>query len=221
MNKIIFFDLDGTLIDPKKRYHVIHEKICNEIGVIPLSSDEYWELKRNKVYEDEILLRCGSKDNDFEEVLKARSSMLEDKRYLLYDTLHDGVAGFIEKLSNDFILVLVTYRKRRNELEEQLNSLGIAKYFDNVLSISPAVEPKYMGKVNLIQDSYGNAVSGIFFGDTEVDILAGKHLKVTTVACLNGIRSHGFLKKVNPEYFIHSWDVNNWDNKLISKIEGM
>lgn len=219
MNKLIFFDLDGTLISPKKRYCAIHKFLCKIIDVTPVSCNEYWELKRNKVTENEILIQCGAKEKNIEVALKARSEMLEDKNYLLYDTLFEGVIEILEYLYKDFILVLVTYRRQRRELEEQLKNIKIINYFDKVLSTTPVIQPKYMGKVNLIEHNYGGSLDGIYFGDTEVDILAGKHLNLTTVAYMNGIRKMNFLKKINPDFSINSWDVNCWDKGLTGMVK--
>jgi phosphoglycolate phosphatase-like HAD superfamily hydrolase len=218
MQKLIFFDLDGTIINPSKRYHVIHAEICSSLGIKPFGIDEYWEYKRNKLPESELLIRCGANHFEIDGAINERSLMLEDASYLKYDTLHNEIDGVLNLLAKKNELVLITFRSKRKELEVQLKYLGIKDYFTKVLSTKPTLTPKYMGKVRLIEENYQYIDNSIFFGDTEVDILTGKYFKMTTVACNNGIRTKEILTDVNPDYFINSWDLSTWKENLRRKI---
>ena len=55
----IFLDLDGPVLDVSGRYHRIHRETVEALGGRPLPSPEYWEAKRNRVPESEILARTG------------------------------------------------------------------------------------------------------------------------------------------------------------------
>jgi len=213
MKDIIFFDLDGTLINPKIRYCTIYKELCSQIGVKPLDCDAYWNLKRQKVSEDDILKKSDIKSYDIKNILKKRITMLEDMEFLQLDTLYAGVIEFLELVCQKYTLVIVTLRKNRPALEKQLKSLGIANYFDKILSASPSLNPKYLNKVKLIQDNYDNSLKGIFFGDTEVDILSAKYLNIQTVSCNFGIRDEKILFQYNPDF-----NINTWNSELIKKI---
>ena len=57
MNKrLIFWDLDDTLIDTSERHYQVYCDIINELNVkIYLDKEEFWKLKRNGISTLEIL----------------------------------------------------------------------------------------------------------------------------------------------------------------------
>jgi len=215
MEKILFLDLDGTIIDPRERYYILHKEICSRFSVSPLSMVEYWNQKRKSKPEADILMQCGAQISNLENVLGDRVSKLEDSLYLKHDRVHDGLIDFLERFSKTHKLVLVTYRKNRKELIRQLLDLDIKKYFYKVLNTSQKENIKFMGKVNIISQNFDDEqYVGVFIGDTEVDMLAGKFMKMTTVAFLNGIRERSILEKNYPNFYIDSWNVEDWNSGL-------
>jgi phosphoglycolate phosphatase-like HAD superfamily hydrolase len=211
MDKIVFLDLDGTLINTKKRYHIIHDEICNNLNIKPMSMDEYWEYKRIKTTEKEILGKCGADTDNLKLILSDRISKLEDEDYLRHDQLHNGVRNFLKTNQKDKLITLVTYRRNRNTLIDQLRKLSIDKFFHKILNTIPRNKEKFMGKVELINNCYDiEKYDTVFIGDTETDILAGKYLKMTTIAFLGGIRSSEILREYDPDYCISSWDQYIW-----------
>jgi phosphoglycolate phosphatase-like HAD superfamily hydrolase len=215
MKELIFFDLDGTLIDPKKRYCAIYKQLCNELKIKALKCDIYWEMKRNKVSEYEIFQKTNPELNDISNILKKRILMLEDDTFLKLDILHHNAVDFLELIYKKYTLVMVTFRRNRPNLESQLKRLGIIQYFDKILSLAPSLEIKYMNKVNIILDNY-NILEGFYFGDTEVDLLAGRYLKIKTVSFNFGIRHEKYLNKCEPNFSIDSWDYNIWGKELFN-----
>ncbi len=58
----LFFDLDGTLIDISEKYYRVYNDILTEAGFSTIGKKEYWDAKRHKVPEDQILAMTNAKD---------------------------------------------------------------------------------------------------------------------------------------------------------------
>ena len=99
MKDIVFFDLDGTLIDQGLRYYRIYKEICNVLDIKPMLKSEYWNKKRNKIPEKDILLECGADNSSLDPLLLPRIHLLEEDEYLLMDTLRCGILNVLEQLS--------------------------------------------------------------------------------------------------------------------------
>ena len=129
--------------------------------------------------------------------------MLEDDKFLKLDKLHLGVIDFLKLvIKKKYLLVLVTYRKKKNSIKKQLEFLNIIHFFDKILSVNSYSKTKSMGKVNLIKKYSQTNENNFFFGDTDVDLLAGKRLKIKTVASIFGIRNKLILRKFKPDFYI-------------------
>jgi len=51
----LFFDLDGPILDVSERYFEVYCECLKKTSFIPLSKDNYWDKKRQKISEVEIL----------------------------------------------------------------------------------------------------------------------------------------------------------------------
>ena len=54
---MIFFDLDGPILDVSEKYYKVYADILSQKGFRVLSKTEYWDAKRNKIPEYDILLK--------------------------------------------------------------------------------------------------------------------------------------------------------------------
>jgi phosphoglycolate phosphatase-like HAD superfamily hydrolase len=201
----LFFDLDGTLIDISEKYYRVYEDILAEAGFSTIEKKEYWNAKRQKVPEDQILAMTDAKEF-YEQYTKKRVALIESDYYLSDDCLQDGVIEVLKNFSMKYQLILVTLRRSTAQLDKQLVNLKLIDYFTDVLSSGEDLEPRWVIKYNLIREYLGSEYdsSHIVIGDTETDIKAGNELCFKTIAILNGIRTKELLIMSNPTFICES-----------------
>ena len=202
MNRIIFFDFDGTLIDTSERHYRVYKDILVFFGIQnSISKEEFWNQKRKGRKTVELLPETSFKEyrqKFMEEWLKR----IEDSNYLRYDRLIRTALDILSKLKDKDDLILVTLRSNKENLLWELNNFGLTSYFKEILVDSPV---GLKNKISLIKD-YTKRCSKkdnfIIIGDTETDISTGKDLRMLTIAVTYGIRSKGFLKKLKPDFYL-------------------
>lgn len=200
----LYLDLDGTLIDVSERYYRIYREIVLAIGGNPLEKSEYWRLKRQAVSESELLSQVTPLEGAIE-LLALRAKKLESAEYLKYDQLVPGALEAMKSLKTRAKLVLVTLRNVVTELRQQLQTLGLFSFFDQILSPDEHVDDHAMSKATLISASSEFRTQGsVIVGDSEADILAGKLLGIKSIAVLSGIRDREILARYSPEHIIES-----------------
>ena len=201
---IIFFDLDGPLLDVSERYQILHRDLLDGMGVTSLAPTMYWQRKRKRCPEAAILKALGA--SEFEpSYSRRRLELIEADSYLAHDRLWPWTIPVLTTLRSHYALVLVTVRSNREALERQLTCLELRCFFRAVLTES-AADPVDVQKARLIrhylsQQDLSTRGSWII-GDTEADIGAGELLGLTTVAVRCGIRDDEQLARMNPTYLI-------------------
>jgi len=201
---IIFFDLDGPLLDVSERYQSLHRDLLEGMGGTPLAPDAYWQRKRQRFPEATILKELGA--SEFERLYsRQRLELIETARYLAHDRLWPWTIPVLTTLTARYALILVTVRSNREALERELSRLGLRRFFQGLLS-EPATDPVDGQKARLIhhylsQQHLPTRGSWII-GDTEADIGAGRLLGLTTVAVRCGIRDDEQLARMNPTYLM-------------------
>lgn len=204
MKRIIFFDLDGTLIDTSERHYVLYKDILELLGMPnKLSKKEFWKEKRigRKTVD---LLPGNSTQSVAREFSEKWLEKVEDTKYLKYDRPYSESLSVLSELESMFDLVLVTLRQNERNLFWELGDFGLTKYFKEILFGSPLI---FEDKVLLIQEymkTCSGKRNGIVVGDSEVDINTGKKIGMLTVAVTYGIRSRNFVKKLKPSFCANS-----------------
>jgi len=204
--RIIFLDLDETLIDTSERHYQVYCDIMNTLNLDgTINKDEFWKLKRNGIPSLEILKETDTK------VLKKFSELwinnIEKRDYLLYDTPFNETYTLLSELSKER-LILITMRNNRENLIWELKKLGLHDKFEFILSCSslenkdktvPLLEYIHNKKFTLESNS-------IIVGDSEIDIITGKKFNIITLAVSYGIRTRAFLISMNPDYCLKDMD---------------
>jgi phosphoglycolate phosphatase-like HAD superfamily hydrolase len=194
----IFFDLDGPILDVSCRYYSIYSDLLREGGHSPLTKEEYWDYKRNRVPESEIInITCPASFID--SYISRRMQVIEDFNYLKLDRLHEGVREIFEKWSREHKLQIVTVRKRRDMLMKQLEYLDIKKYFTCIYSMDGS-GGTWEVKYRMLKNEVNEPGECIIIGDTEIDIKAGKALCIKTAAVTCGIRTEELLARAKPDF---------------------
>jgi phosphoglycolate phosphatase-like HAD superfamily hydrolase len=201
---IIFFDLDGPLLDVSERYQILHRDLLEGMGVAPLAPHVYWQRKRQRRPETAILRELGASALEAS-YSHRRLELIETDRYLTHDRLWPWANSILTTLTARYALVLVTVRSQREALERQLTRLNLRRFFKAVLS-EPAADPVDAQKSRLIRhyllQQHLSTPGSWIIGDTEADIGAGRLLELTTVAVRCGIRDDEQLASLNPTYLI-------------------
>lgn len=202
----IFFDLDGTILDISERYYRIYSHLLSENGYDIVPKEIYWNAKRKRIPEKEILGYTNA-TKIIKQYLVKRKKLIENIDYLAYDCLQDSFRNVISYLlKKKHNAVLVTLRKSRANLMSQLKQLGIDEFFDDVLCSKLDEFPRWKIKFNLMKKYLKNAPESfnVFVSDTENDIKAGIELGFTTISVCNGIRNSEILEAVNSDYLCKS-----------------
>jgi phosphoglycolate phosphatase len=205
MNKpTIFFDFDGPIVDNRYKYHALHCDVLAELGCAAhWDLEAYWEAKRSRTSEWEILRSIGAFELA-QEYEKRRLARIEDPRYVGLDRPWPGITQHLTSLARDFDLCLLSLRKRQSELSNQLRSLGLGHIFSQVLCEN-ANDGSVEVKVRLARElTSGREDQCCFVGDTELDVQAGKALGIVTIGVSSGIRSLADLKAAQPDLLIKS-----------------
>ena len=191
---MIFWDLDGPILDVRDKYFNVYKDILLSNNCKYLSVEEYWELKRSKVNNKNILLKTNCKISL--EIFQINwLKKIETDEYMKYDKLQPGIIEVLSKAIKSNKMIIVTLRHSEEMLLKQLKTFGLRKYFIDVLSSGDDVKPRWKMKYNLVTYFLKNEKreNHVMIGDTETDILAGNKLGFYTIAVLCGIRNRELL----------------------------
>lgn len=201
--KNVFIDLDGTLIDIAPRHYRVYEACVCSYGGKALPLDKYWQFKRNDTSWSDILLLSGvdvSLEGDF---LKLFISKIESPEELSQDRLFADSLGTLEKLRDRHNLYLLSLRRNDLALNQEIDELGIRRFFKQILSGHSETKSGTLTKKAEIIRSIGvDPQSVVVIGDTEADIVAAQDIGATSIALRSGIRSDKFLAATNPDYLV-------------------
>jgi len=212
--EVIFFDLDGVVFNVFRRNYQVYKEILKKYGKSPLAFKEYIDLKRKKISFQEILKKKRA-DDILEQFEKEWNNLIEKPHYLKLDRITQKKKEVLLALKRTYPLILITLRKNKKALYEQLKKKKIDKIFDKVLVASGRSKyPKWKIKSKLLK-KYGKfSKNSIIVGDTETDILMGKHLVIKTIAVSSGMRNRKFLKKYKPDILIKDFsEIKNIINQ--------
>jgi phosphoglycolate phosphatase len=197
----IFFDLDGTLLDVAPRHYRVYSEVTREMGGAPMEQPAYWDLKRKKAKWAQILPLSGLSVDSEGAFLEKFIRKIEDPSYLEKDQLFPGSLEALRSLHGRGVACyLVSLRRQSERLRKQLEDLGVATYFTEILSGHSETDGSDVKGLLIAAQHPGPG--DYIIGDTEADILTGKQLGLHTVAVLSGIRDEGFLRALSPDYVV-------------------
>lgn len=197
ISRIIFLDLDGTLLDTSIRHYKLYRDILDKKGLTTLPLKKFWHMKRAGKKTRDILPESLSDEilASFEEEWIQK---IEEKSYLQYDELFPGIKDVLFHLNREFDLVLVTLRNNAENLHWELSRLDLDGYFKSIIR---GKGPKKNLVESYLADNYKGEVC-LIVGDTEEDIKTGIELDMPTISVTCGIRSKKFLEEFNPDFCI-------------------
>lgn len=196
----LFFDLDGTLLDVRRRHYAVYAGALVELGVRPLPETSYWNRRREG---EGTLTIIGEMPGDMRSRFTSTwLERIERIDYLKMDRVYDGAKDTLVALGKDHKLVLVTLRRDHGTLLLQLRCMGLAPYFeDRVIS---AASGRTMAKINLVSESLLDDGNIWVIGDSEADTELAAYLHANCLCLTNGVRSAAFLRAKGGRLFASS-----------------
>jgi len=187
-----FIDLDGTLIDSRKRVHDLFIHLTKA----SISFDDYWNIKREGKDNHLVLQQLGI---DAEATLphfnKDWFHLIESQELLVVDTLLPNTIAALTLLKQEGNLTLVTSRQSIENTMWQLEKLGLVNFFSDLI-ITEHKKAKPEALAYWLKDRPTVFTERtVMIGDTEEDFNAGLQNKMETIGVLTGFRSEGYLSK--------------------------
>lgn len=206
MPRKFFIDFDGTLVDSRLRLFNLFGELAPDNK---LSFEEYWEIKRKRTRQDQMLRNWLNYSDD--KISKFKHDWLdrvEEEERLNLDSPIPGAIDFLKKSSEFAQLYLVTARQHPKYVYNQLNEMKMMRYFEDIY-----VTEQKVGKSDLILSNTDFTEDDVIIGDSGEDILCGKELNLKTIAVTTGVLNHNLLKQYAPSMIVNS--VHDIDLKLI------
>jgi len=194
----IFFDLDGTLLDSRKRLYIL---FCDLVHVCNLTFEQYWDYKRNKVSNEAILKQYFQFNEDqIKEFNQQWMLKIELEEYLDLDTTYEGVIDLLHELAASHFLYVVSHRQFEDTAVTQLRKLQLLPYFQRVLITNQRVK-----KESIIR-SWVHSIheSDVLVGDTGHDVQTARELGIISVAVSNGFLNKKVLETYQPDFLFDS-----------------
>lgn len=133
---IVAYDLDGTLLDSRKRHSIVLNDILKSRG-IELDLTNLIEFKRNGLNNVDFLISKGISSKEAQDIQKEWIKLIENEKYLNTDILYNFSIDLLKQDKNEYDLILITARNNTVTLNKQIDNLGLREYFKKVYIVSP------------------------------------------------------------------------------------
>ncbi|MFC4322904.1 HAD family hydrolase [Litchfieldia salsa] len=201
--KIVLFDLDGTLTDPKEGITKSIQYALEKMGIEELDLEKLTRYigpplqetfsRGYKMDDDEVKKAIDFYRERFKEI-----GMFENK-------LYHNIPQLLNSLAKDYTLVVAT-SKPTVFSETILNHFNLDHYFD--LIVGSNLDGTRSSKTEIIQyilDKYDKHPLGdfIMIGDRKHDLIGAKNTGIDSIGVTYGYGSVEELKSSNPNYLVN------------------
>lgn len=193
----LFVDLDGTLLNIYGRLHKLHLDLCKKHHIKPMKKNYYIALKRSMIREKDLVKRLTKSKTAIRDYLKERAKAIEQPRYLKLDKPLSKNISALKRLRKKYRLILLTNRKDRNDLLDQLRQHKLADLFFEIYNAG------YSGsKEQILKKCHYLTKESCLIGDTVEDALLGRRLGVKAVIVLTGLLDRKNATRLKPAFIV-------------------
>ena len=197
MLNYVLCDLDGTILHDWARHYDCYCDIVEKYGGRKVSMERYIELKRSRTKRT-VLLEETEFKADYDVFVEEWLERIEQPYYLAKEQLKPQAVDILKAWKKSGTeIVLLTMRRNRDGLFEQLRNLEIDCLFSEIYNGNPM---NGMTKVELLERRYeGN---GLVVGDSEADELLARKTGTKFAMFTDGVRDP---KDIEADYYVSSW----------------
>jgi len=187
----VVLDLDGTLLDSRRRHVVVLTDCINQINGAAYTPDDFHDFVSYKSEGNTGLSYLKDKKIPNEgAIISLWIQKIEHKKYLRLDRLYPNVLRDLEKMSERYDLFLLTARANKGNACWQISESGIEDFFSDMMVV------KSTGNVGLNKYRAIQSIPLDFvIGDTETDLALANYSKCDFFPLNYGFRSAGYWRK--------------------------
>ena len=184
----IAFDLDGTLIDARRRQvGVAREALLWATGE-KLDELRFWRAKRSGATTLGAIRGLGYGAADAERVAQRWAELVETDEWLASDRALTGVRRALGGLRADgAVVTVITARRRREGARCSVQASGIDSLIHELIVVEP--DRAVSAKAQALRRCHADG----FIGDTDSDGRAARAAVVRFTAVMTGQRSRAYL----------------------------
>ncbi len=205
-NKIIIFDLDGTLIHSIPDMCIAMNKTLGHFKLRPISEEKLQEFVGEGMMKlsENVLKFSGANldliDNFFSMYRKEYSEKPYDQT-----TLMPGVKDILKYLIDKNVHINVCTNKRQHVADKILKLMNLSDNFDFIVGAKENVPLKpHRQMIDVICNKYdSNENEFIMVGDTNVDILAAKNAKISSII-VDGGYTNKDIKTLGADFYLNN-----------------
>jgi len=209
----VFFDLDGTLSDPKEGITNSYLYALNKLGFIETEKEDipyYFGAPLHEYFTKKHHL----KDSELESAIKLYREYYSQKG-LYENIIYNGIPELLNALQlNGRTIYLVTVKPAKFA-KIILKYFNIEKYFCDVYGsdLSGFNQTKEYLIKTLLENEKIDSDQCVMVGDRKHDIIGAKLNQVSSIAVTYGYGGINELKECNPDHIINS--VNELSDHLL------
>lgn len=202
--KVVVFDVDGTLFDTKPGIIKTLNEVLSIFGITSISSLDEDKWIGPPVRES---FKKYSKMNDeqAEKATQLYRKIYVDK-YISDSTLYDGMAEVLEYFRKMNFLICIATMKTFEQIERLLSLKNMADFFNIVQTASSDGSKTKADMLGEIRKKYGEESNYYMIGDTMGDFIAAEKSNYNFIAVLYGYgtfnNTNEFIKIYNPKQLI-------------------
>jgi phosphoglycolate phosphatase len=217
----VVVDLDGPILDVRRRHYRCYAGILAEHGYPAVAPDRYWILKRRRVEARRLLAASGA-EALHDRFLRAWRERIEGRDLLALDRAQPGARDRLREWhARSVRLILATMRQHADRAVEQVGRLGLGELFSQIVVSSDAKDGAGKGRA-VLQEAPGlDPLRCLWVGDSEADAEAATVVgcRVRLVIC--GIRSEQFLSPLAPGRMAPRLATVDLDAEALTAASGM
>jgi len=199
--RIVFYDLDGTLVDTRRDIANAVNHMRATLGLAPLPEGEicgYVGLGLRQLVES--CLPDGADAARVEHAMKVYRAFYTE-HLLDHTRLYAGVREVLEHFRARGLAQAVITNKPNPFSRQILEALGVAGFFLEIVggdSLWPK-KPDPQALVALLEREQVRPAQALFVGDSPIDVETGARAGVLTVVVAQGFSSRAELERAQPD----------------------
>ena len=200
MTNTVFFDLDGTLTDPKVGITTSIQYAMERLGAdVPESDELTWCIGPPLL--ESLAMLVGADQS--EEALRLYRERFSDVG-LYENTVYPGIAEVLSKLSESGLLLCVASSKPRIYVGKILEHFELSGYFEKIFGSE--LDGTRGDKSELLRfalaESRANSSTSMMVGDRKHDVIGATNNDMHAIGVLYGYGSEDELKQAGARHLV-------------------